>query len=644
MSVRNAGAVGDALSDVGQTVANTGFEMQEAEDQLQAARARSQYLTEKIALDSEVEQDQDHETLEKRYTERLNKIGQTTAQMIRSPRARALYEQDIKTDAARGMATIKSHVFTKKKDAGRAGLAETMQTNREAALASPNEADATALLESTTQAITAAREAGYISVQEEVSQRQQFVESYAKGRLTLLPDAKQVETLTRSLETDKTGTWTDFIPRDQREVLRDQAATRLRAEERARRAEQKLIAQEEIDEAEEIARLTSDGVPVPQDQIDRAIKVAEANSKDALAYRLRVSGLKTKLSTEYKASTPSELQDDINALSAKITQSGGSAELSDIVARDHLITLKNNAQTALNDDPLSWAAGAWGVEIPPLNWDDPRTLGERLRLARTVSKRTGAPVRPLTDEEADGLKVELDRGAAGKLEVLEQVKAFGPTGAVAAARQIAPDDGAFRIAAGLSTLPSTGAAKNVSRDIIIGEDALKANPGLWDKQEADRIAGEIATPAMRLLPPDMRAGVLDAAKNIYATRLSRIGAARWQGQDWPQAISAALGGYKDSAGTMRGGLGSWKGEMIILPTGVSQTEMDTAIARADETKFALAGGGKPVWSNGAPVPLSRLKQMDLVAEGDGVYRLFDGRGFIAREDGQPFRLDVRKLR
>src|SRR3546814_5668132 len=160
-------------------------------------------------------------------------------------------------------------------------------------------------------------------------------------------------------------------------------------------------------DAKEIDRLASDGVAVPVDAFDSAIRNATEAGQGALAYRLKAGKIKAVASAEFRSSTPVELQDQINALDAEITNKGAKVEPGAVVLRDHLITLRDRASTELATDPLSWAAGAGGVEIPPLNWADTRTLGERLKVSRLVSQRTGAPVKPLTDERSEEHTSEL---------------------------------------------------------------------------------------------------------------------------------------------------------------------------------------------------------------------------------------------
>lgn len=639
VSVRNAGAWGEAFSDFGQTVAGIGEDLKQRDDAFQMATARSAFLARKIALDSEFAEDQALDTKEKRYTEELAKARTEAQTMIRSSRARGAFSIDTEPDVARAVAGIRSSVVQGRRDVSRAQLTEALRLNNNAALAAKDETDAERITMTSVAAVDAAREAGYISAQEAADQRQAVVQKFAEDRVSLMSAEQQMARLQPTLGKDASG-WLGWIPIERRQTIYEQARVALRTEQRAARTEARAAMQSLVDDAEEVARLASDGIPVPMPAFETAIRNASAAGKDALVYRLRVGKVQAALSAEFRTATPTDLQNEVNALDARIANAGTKASPEDVIARHHLSSLRDKATQALATDPLSWAASARGVAIPPLDWNDPRTLGARLKVARTVSKETGAPLSPLTDEEATTLKNQMDRGPAGQLEVLDNIRRFGSAGAPAAARQLAPTNDGFRAAAALATMPNGMA---IAKDAIIGSDALKAQPDIFDTDDAQREYGKLAV-SMRLLPPEMRRGVFDAARNIYAAEQTRGGNRKWDAGLWPEAVSAALGAYKDARGTMRGGLGRWKREAIVLPPSWSQKEFEDAVSQADAATIARAGGGRPVWSNGSAVTPEQLKRLRLVNEGPGIYRLYDGNGYIAREDGQPFRLNVTKLR
>jgi hypothetical protein len=398
-----------------------------------------------------------------------------------------------------------------------------------------------------------------------------------------------------------------------------------------------------LETGREIGRMLSDHIPVPVQSIDAAIADARAAGDNALAYRLTMGRVETKLAMEYKSATPTEIQDDLNKLDADITKAGSNAKPELIVARDYLITMRDKASAALEADPLSWSAGARGVSIPPLDWDNPKSLQQRMKVAHLVTSNTGAGLSPLTDEEMDTLRVDMRKGPGGQVNVIERIRRLGPEGAVAVARKLAPENDAFRVATGLATTLASPMSRQTAVDALTGGDVLKATPHLFDDQQAQRWFGDMALPAMRMLPPEMRAGVFSAAKNIYAAMMSRQGEDRWTPKMWPTAVSLALGGSPTGKGGWKGGLATWKEEPLVLPSGMTEREFGLALSRADDASLAKAGNGAPVWANGASVKTRQFRQLRLVAVGDGIYQLGDGNGFLSVKGGGAYRLDVRKL-
>lgn len=656
--VRNAGTVGEGLEGIGRSLYGTGEtvlgrkdEQREREARLEAAQARSAFVSEKIALDSEFENDHDFDTAEQRYGEKLTAIRTKASEKIKSPFGRSMFEEDVRPDAERGIAGIKAHIFNGRKDLARANVTTTLASNLDSLLAATNEEDRIALLDSTRSMLGNAQASGFMSAQEAAEQRLTLTEKYAKGRLSLMPDTEQVTTLGTSLLAEsadgKTGTFVDYIPRDDRVTLMRSAEARLRAEESRLRAERKLEMQEQVDAAEEVARLITDGIPVPGETIDNAIAVAKTANKDALAYRLGVGKVRNNLTVEFTPATPDELQDDIDGLSAKIAAAGDNAKPEDVIARDHLVTMRDQKDKLLKTDPLEFAARAWGTRVPDLDWSNPQSIRQRGQLAASIAQRAGLPApMPLRQAEVEDFKETMAKGAGGKVQVMDQLRQFGPGMASAAARQLASADDPFTVAVALATSPFSG--REVARDVLTGADALAANPNVFNdgnrnmrKERVDKLYGEFVTPALRLLPAELSNAVKEASVNIYAERMRRLNKGEYDEPQWWVSVNRALGQFRDGTGTVRGGLAQHKGGLVMLPQGVSQQEFEGALANPEA--LLKSGNGQAVWDNGAAVTTSQVGKLNLVADGNGTYRLTDGDGFISVKGGGAFRLDFMKL-
>lgn len=654
-TVRNAGAVGNAVEGIGAQIGRTGEILSAVDEQrrdqearLQAAQARSEFMTQRIAIDSEFENDQDYDTLEQRYSERVSKVSSEAAAKIKSPFARSMFEADVRPDVERGVAGVRKQIFNGRKDQARAMVSTTLSSNLDSLLSARTEEDRIALLNSSRDMLASAKASGFIAATEEVEQRLALTEKYAKGRLSLLPDEDQVVTLTSSLAASeahpdgKTGTFVDYIPVDERVPLLRAAEARIRAEQSRLKSEKNLELQTAVNRAENVDRLLKDAVPVPNDQIDAAITVAMEAGKDALVYSLQDGKIKSNVSIAFRANTPQQLQPVIDGLSAKINQDKDKAAREDIVTRDHLVTMRDKAKELLAKDPLEFAARAWGTNIPPIDWDSGASIAQRGQLAMSVAKAAAVPPLPLRQQELDLLKDEMDKGAGGQVAVMNKIRRFGPGIANAAARQIAPEDEGFQAAVAIATSPDGG--PKAAMDALIGADALKTNPDLYKKDRAEKLYSDFVSPALRLFPPELRRGVSTSAANIYGARMSREGKNEWNEQQWWLSVNQALGQYRDGAGVYRGGLMRYSGGLLLLPSGVAEGEFKSVISKINPKAMGKAGNGLATWDNGSPVKLSDFSRLRFVADGDGFYRLTDGDGFVSvNKTRQPFRIDYRKL-
>jgi hypothetical protein len=63
----------------------------------------------------------------------------------------------------------------------------------------------------------------------------------------------------------------------------------------------------------------------------------------------------------------------------EITKAGGKVKPDKIVERDHLQTLLGKSRSALSQDPLSWGAEHLGINLKPLNLNDPAASATAFR-------------------------------------------------------------------------------------------------------------------------------------------------------------------------------------------------------------------------------------------------------------------------
>jgi hypothetical protein len=424
-------------------------------------------------------------------------------------------------------------------------------------------------------------------------------------------------------------------------------ANSLAAEQRRLEAEAKREAREQAREAgqraEDTLRLINDGVPVPAPVLASALEDARTSGRGALEDSIKTGGFKNNLTVEYRDHTPAEIQNRLNVLGATIKKAGDHPDPNDVIEFDHLSHLRDKSAADLNRDPLSWGASHLGIQVPRLDIANPASIRARVTAATRISQRTGAPIRPLTDDEAAALTPTVAHGSIEERRTLIQRLAnFGSAGTLAA-EQIAPNDSAFHALVGLATSRNRPAAALYIGYALQGPEALKKNPKLVKDAEAQARFARFAGGAFRLLP-NVSTAVYQNALNILAGYADQKGMPDWEHAqgEFEGSVNGALGSYVHN-GVRYGGLGIWQGERVILPDGMSQDEFDHRLSRSSTDMLNRGGNGTPVWSNGKRLNLGEFKRMHLVAVGDGIYRVSDGRNYIARAEGGFYEMNVNRV-
>lgn len=426
-------------------------------------------------------------------------------------------------------------------------------------------------------------------------------------------------------------TQTNAIAAEQRRI---DAEARRQANEEARAAGER---------AADTERLIGQGVPVPATVVAQAITDARQAKRPGLEASIRTGAFKNNLTVQYQDHTPSEIQDRLNVLGPKIKAAGDNPNPNDVIEFEHLTGLRDKSEGALRSDPVSWGAAHLGLNVPPINWADPASVSARVRAATTISQRTGAPMRPLTAPEAASLAPTAATGSVDQRRgLISQLAMLGPS-AASAAEQVAPNDHVFQGLVGLATSSNRAVATGYVGQALAGTEVLKRNPGVIDHAQAQTRFNNYAGGAFRLLPT-VADGVFNNAKNINAAWADQHGHTDWKhdtaiGDQFEGSVDAALGAYNQN-GVKYGGLGMWKGQRIVLPDGMSQQQLETRIMRADQPALMKGSNGVPVWGDGHPLKVGEVKGLQLVAVGDGIYRLTDGHSYVAKKGGGFYELNI----
>lgn len=231
ISDRSGEIAGQAIESTGENLIQLSNQREQRLDRIGYAQARSSLLQADIATRRELENDNDFTTYESRYREKLGKARQDASQFIRGRTDRALFEQDTAADLERGVSEVRGLARRKEVDTGRSSLAQMLQANRTAAMDATDEGTRAALIASTNEAITGAKERGYVSAQEATDQRKGWTTDYAQGVLELQPPAKRLQSLK-----NPGGTAASLLDADVRSQLIDRAEIDLKREQVAAEA------------------------------------------------------------------------------------------------------------------------------------------------------------------------------------------------------------------------------------------------------------------------------------------------------------------------------------------------------------------------------------------------------------------------
>jgi hypothetical protein len=435
----------------------------------------------------------------------------------------------------------------------------------------------------------------------------------------------------------------DRVQADIRVYTNTVQAEQRRAEADARREEREQR-HETQQRVEQVLLDITDGNKV--DPKVRAAAEADARTLDnpGLVDRLHKAGMKADITTQYQNALPTDIQNDLNTVNAQISKGDKTGDLT--LKRDQLTTILQKNSGELHSDPVSWAAAHMGIDPGKLDINNPQSIQQRISVAQSVNRRTGAPLRVMTNEEAASYAPIVATGSVDqRTKLVMGLARFGSL-ATSAAQQIAPGNAQFQNLVGLASHPVPAVAVSRVNQVIAGLEIMKSNPNLFKgdngqvQQQFDTMTGN----ALMFLP-SVRAGAFENAKAILANDANEHGQHDWGAANgrWGAAVSSALGGYH-VGNVQYGGLATFNGVPTVLPSNMNKQDFETRVSRATGQQFVAASGNRtPFLSNGKVPNATMLKSMQWVPAGDGVYRLSDGNGFVRTRDHQFYQIDVRKL-
>lgn len=181
-----AGVVGQALEGFGQTASKIGVQIQEKEDRLSYAAAKSAVLKADVAARQELQDDPDYETWGTRYTEKMKAARAAAAGMIGSRSDRQLFEADAELDTLRGGAELGKLASARRVNARQAVLSEGLTNLQDVGINAPDDATREATIANANELINAGVKDGTIDALKAVEMRRAFTQNYVLQRVEAL--------------------------------------------------------------------------------------------------------------------------------------------------------------------------------------------------------------------------------------------------------------------------------------------------------------------------------------------------------------------------------------------------------------------------------------------------------------------------
>lgn len=177
------GAIGNALEGFGDQTARIGQQMQEKDDRLSYAAAKSAVLKADVAARQELQDDPDYETWGVRYTDKMKAASQAAAGMIHSRTDRRLFEADAELDAMRGGAELAKLAGARRVNARVGVLDEATNNLQDVGQNAPDDGTREATIANLNELVNAARDRGDITPAEAVQRKRQFGQNYVMQRV-----------------------------------------------------------------------------------------------------------------------------------------------------------------------------------------------------------------------------------------------------------------------------------------------------------------------------------------------------------------------------------------------------------------------------------------------------------------------------
>ena len=403
----------------------------------------------------------------------------------------------------------------------------------------------------------------------------------------------------------------------------------------------------QISDFKESARTTLEdvraGVDVDPRQLEAMAVQAEGAGEKDLAHDLR-NGVGALKANVYLNAPPAQIA---NAR-REIEQSVGWRKRPDVLAAwTQLGELERKNRDRVKHDVLGIWAAATGRKVQPFDFSDPSSIRAREQAGRSAQQMFGGPLQVMSADEVEPFKRQFETGsAADRAAIITNFAAVGADTGKAYMRQIAPGKPEYALLADLSVMRNATVGRGYVREALNGWEQLKADGAPVQGENGTKMVQAFDRLVGRAIPVDQapaRAGIMQVARGLYGARAVQAGVRDYDAKLWETSVRDAMGGANDGTG----GIGHTRNSAaLILPRGMSQSDVDNTMARSSGPNIvAAAGGNMPMWKQ-TRLQVGTLLAMQMEWAGDGVYRFRNSAGeYVSSSSNpkQPFILDIRRL-
>lgn len=335
---------------------------------------------------------------------------------------------------------------------------------------------------------------------------------------------------------------------------------------------QSLARDVKSDIKEQAKILTKGGTPSKAEIADLENKVSQFEKYDPeLRQEMDKFEFLNERLSPMKLMTPLQLQQELLQIEQGVVGQGetGLDTIQEVELASAARGLLNEMTSAIEKDPLAYAARVGHIELAPLNINDPRMVADRVAQSRQIAGIYGISPTYLTDAESDQMANVLSEGdTVTKMAVLESVVTNFGNNSPDVFAQVAPKKPELAHIGGLVSLGNMETA----RVALQGIDRIsEGNKPVDFTPTNTNFMYQDATETAFNFQPEAKSATREVANAIYAQKAFERGLEVFDSSLWEESINLAAG-YNPKTG--KGGLQEVRGTITLLPSQLDAEKLE----------------------------------------------------------------------